>query len=106
MGPYIRDTVVAFFTDKTYFEGFLQKQIGRVRGFLLGLALAAVTYGDQLTAAVDPAWAPRVKLGGVCLAGLSVMLRAGDKTPENVKALANSLIMPTSPLIVPPGLLP
>jgi len=95
MWPQLRDSVRAFFMDKNYFKASVEKQIGRLRGLLLALALAWGLYSEQLAAAMgDPTMAKKIKLGGVLLAGLAVMLRAGDKTPESVKALAETMGSP------------
>lgn len=89
MWPSLRDGVIRFFTDKAFFEAKMDKQIGRLRGALLMVGAAIAIPGTGLTekieAVVSPEWRPYVGLG---IMGASVMLRAGDRTPANVKALA------------------
>lgn len=85
MWPAIRDGVRDFFFNKAFFQSTIDREIGRLRGLLLGLALASLTYGDQLGAALGPNWANRVKIGGIVLAGLAVMLRAGEKNQPVVE---------------------
>lgn len=89
MWPLIRDGFKAFFTDKAYFGSLWDKWVAKVRGLIMAAGAAVTVYGDQLSASLPPQWAPRVKIAGISLMGISLMLRAGDKTPENVKALAN-----------------
>lgn len=89
MWPTIRDGFKAFFTDKAYFASRWDKWVAKVRGaiMLLGgaIAIPGTGFAEKIQTVVPPKWAPYV---GLALMGASLMLRAGDKTPASVKALA------------------
>lgn len=86
MWPWLRDGFKAFFSDKAFFAAKFDKQVGRIRGLILTAGIAATMYADQLATAINrPDWTEHIKVGSIVLAGLSVMLRAGDKTPAEVK---------------------
>ncbi len=92
MWPSIRDAIVLFFTDKAYFASKWDRWVAKVRGLLMTGGLAATIYSDQLSAAIGrPEWNKRIQVASILLAGMSLMLRAGDKTPAEVKALAASM---------------
>lgn len=92
MWPWFRDGFVRFFTDKKFFAREFDRQVGRVRGLLLTTGLASTMFADQLSAAIGkPEWTLRIKVGSILLAGLSVVIKAGDKTPESVKAMASHI---------------
>lgn len=97
MWPTIRDGFKAFLNDKAFFSAQWDKWVAKVRGFLLAAGVAATVYADKLEAAAPPSLQGKVKIGGVILAGIAVMLRAGDKTPENVKALSEQMASAKSP---------
>lgn len=89
MFPSVFEAFHNFFFNKDYFESLWDKWVAKVRGALLALGAAIALpggLGEQLKQVMTTQHAMYV---GVGIMGLSVMLRAGDKTPENVKALAN-----------------
>jgi hypothetical protein len=82
----------AFLFDEESFVKMSSKLVAKLRGALMLAGLTSVAYSEQLAAYThSPERAEQIKLAGVIVAGLSVMLRAGDKTPEDVKALAKSV---------------
>jgi hypothetical protein len=71
---------------------------GWVRGTIMVAGLSSATFADQLAPLVGtPTAAQRIRLIGCILAGLSVVLRAGEKnpTPEQIRSIANG--PPTPP---------
>lgn len=91
----IKNGFMKFFGDEVYFVSWWDKWVAKVRGMIQAAALAGVAYADQLAAALGPQWATRIKVGSIAAGAFSLMLRAGDKTPENVKTLAATI--PTPP---------
>jgi hypothetical protein len=93
----------SFFFDEEQFVKMSSKLAAKVRGALMLAGLTSVAYSEQIAAyAHNPLRAEQIKLAGVIVAGLSVMLRAGDKTPEGVKDLAAQLTPPGGSAAVPP----
>lgn len=92
MWPTIRDGFKAFFTDKTYFASKWDKWVAKVRGMIMvlggAIAIPGTGFAEKIQSIVPAKWSPFV---GLALMGVSLMLRAGDKTPENVKVLANEI---------------
>lgn len=89
MWPSIRDGIVKFFTDKEYFSAKWDKWVTKVRGLLMTLGMVSAFYSDQLSLAIGkPEWTQRIKVASILLAGASLLLRAGDKTPQEVKDMA------------------
>ena len=87
--------LVAFFWSESDFLKLTSKAVAYVRSTLMVAGLTSVAFAEQIAAYVhNPLLAEKIKLGGVVVAGLAVMLRAGDKTPEAVKALAAPLEQP------------
>lgn len=90
MWPTLRDGFILFFTDKTYFASKWDRWVAKVRAVIMAIGASGAVYGDQISAAY-PQHANKVKLGGIVLMGVALALRAGDKTPANVRALANDI---------------
>lgn len=80
-----------FFTDEAVFDSLWDKWITKIR-FLLMTAGAAVAIPgpvqDAVQRLIPPKYAP---YAGVLVMGLGVWLRAGDKTPENIKILSQGM---------------
>jgi hypothetical protein len=90
MFKWLFDNIRAFLFDDREFVKMGSKLVANLRAALMLAGLTSVAYSEQLAAyASSPQYAEKIKLGGVIVAGLSVWLRAGDKTPEAVKALAD-----------------
>lgn len=85
-----------FFLDPQAFVGYVRAFVG-----VGGLFLA--TYGERIEAGLSPKYAGWVKGAGIVLGGLAFFIRAGDTTPENVKALAKSLTPPEGTAPVSPA---
>lgn len=92
MFPTIIDAIRKFFFDKTYFTGLglWDKIVTKVRAAIMASGAMMAFYSEQLCGQF-PKWCDGVKATGVILMGLSLLLRAGDKTPAEVKALAESM---------------
>jgi hypothetical protein len=86
----IYNFLAAFFFDESEFVKMSSKLVAKVRGVLMIAGLSATALSGEIieSGGLDPKYAGKIKLAGIIVAGLSVMLRAGDKTPESVKALA------------------
>lgn len=74
----------AFLNNEAYF-------IARVRSAVGAVALGGVAFGNDLAEAMGtPSVAKYIKIAAILAGGVSLLMRAGDKTPENVKELANA----------------
>lgn len=82
MWPKIKNSFRKFFYDEAYFTGLWDRWVAKVRGLIMGAGAAVLAYGDKLEASVPPSLQGKVRIGGVCLMGFSLMLRAGDKNPK------------------------
>lgn len=104
MWPWLRDGLKSFFGDKTYFSSGWDRWVTKIRGLLMATGAAVAVYGDQLSASLPPAWGGKVKVGGILLMAVALMLRAGDKTPANIKALSTEIdaVKPGTPIVAPP----
>jgi hypothetical protein len=91
MWPTFRDGLIAFFTDKVYFASKWDKWVAKVRALILGAGAALAFYGPQLEASLPPALVGKVRIAGILVMALALALRAGDKTPTEVKALAQEI---------------
>lgn len=90
MWPSIRDAIKNFFTNKDYFAAKWDKWVAKVRATIMASGAMMAFYSDQLCGQF-PQWCNGVKATGVVLMGLSLLLRAGDKTPQEIKDLAASM---------------
>jgi hypothetical protein len=84
MIPLLKALCYKFFFDPQAFVGWARAGIVAVAG-------AFALYSDQIEAYVGPHWSGRVKVGAIILAALAVRIRAGDKTPENIKVMSASM---------------
>ena len=91
--------------DEDAFIQMSSKLASQIRASLMVAGMSAVSFSDELTEALKkPEWESKVRTAGVIVAGLSLLLRAGDKTPEKVKELAGMIVPePKQPAIVAPG---
>ena len=81
----------ALLFDDSEFVKMGSKAVAHLRATLMLAGLTSVTYSEQIAAyAKSPDMAEKIKLAGVVVAGLAVWLRAGDKTPDDVKALSKT----------------
>jgi hypothetical protein len=91
MWPAIRDSFVRFFMDKRFFQSKWDRWVNKVRATILGLGAAIAIpggFGDSLKEIMPEKY---VVYFGVVLMALGVFLRAGDKTPDNIKVLSNQI---------------
>lgn len=66
------------------------KFIAKVRGVIMLTGAGATAFSKEIitTGALPHHWEPKIKAAGVVVAAMAVMLRAGDKTPPAVVAMA------------------
>jgi len=82
------------FDEEAFIAGG-SKLIAQIRSVIMVAGLSATAFSDDLAEALkEPNWESKIRTAGVIVSGLSVMLRAGDKTPENVKQLASQISPP------------
>jgi len=70
-----------FFLDEQAFWRMSSAVAARVRSLIMVVGLTSVAFSEQI-ASYLPIVANEIKLVGVILSGVSVLLRAGDKTEE------------------------
>jgi len=85
MWPWLRDSWRQFWFDKAYFTGLWDKWVAKVRAVIMAAGASLAFYDDQIEAAAPEALRGKVRLAGVTIMAVSLMLRAGDKTPAEVK---------------------
>ena len=74
-----------FLNNEAYF-------VARVRALVMGLSLGGLAFAKDMGDALgSPAVGKWLKVLAVVCGGIALLMRAGDKTPENVKALAEKL---------------
>lgn len=84
MWPTLKESLHDFLFDKTFF-------VRAMRSFIATMAASGLAFSDQIASAIGaPHAAHVIKVIAIICTGLSLMLGAGDKTPENVKALAQA----------------
>ena len=97
MFRWLFNKVRAFFFDEAQFEKMGSAAVANIRSALMVAGLTSVAFSEQIAAYTDPALQPKIKLAGIVVSGLAMMFRAGDKTPENVKGLADAVRPPAPP---------
>lgn len=92
MWPFVRDGIKKFFNDRDFFAAKWDRWVTKVRALLITGGMVSAFYSDQLSAAIGvPEWTQRIKVISILLAGSSLLLRAGDKTPQEVKDMATQM---------------
>lgn len=88
---------------REFWDNFLNNEsyfIARVRALVMFFALSGLTFGHDLADALgSPKVEKYIKIVSVVCGGISLLMRAGDKTPENVKELANTMTPPDVPKV-------
>lgn len=83
---------------RAFWDQFLNNEaffIARVRALVMFFALSGLTFGHDLAESLGwPGVERYVKVLAVVCGGISLLMRAGDKTPENVKELADRITPP------------
>jgi hypothetical protein len=78
-----------------FWDNFLNNEayfIARTRSLVFVVAASGMTFGHDLAEAMDvPHIEKYIKVAAVLCGGLALLMRAGDKTPENVKQLADKV---------------
>lgn len=82
MWPFFKNLVTKALYDEQAF-------IGWIRGAVLAGSATIVGFMGDIQSTFGNVWATRAKVAAVLLGLAAGMIRAGDKTPDNVKALAN-----------------
>lgn len=80
-----------FFTDEATFDSLWDKWVTRVRLLLMSAGAAVAVPGpiqDFVQKLIPPKYAP---YAGVLTMGFSVLFRAGDRTPANIRALSQEM---------------
>ena len=82
MIPALRKFLHSLLFDETAFVRW-------VRAFILTVGASGLAYADQIASIIGaPTAVERVKKAAVVCMGLSILIGAGDKTPEAVKQMA------------------
>lgn len=80
-----------------------QAFIGWARGLILAIAAGGLAFAHELgDLLASPVLEQRIKVAAVLCGFVGGMIRAGDKTPANVRALANN-IAPETTASAPPA---
>jgi hypothetical protein len=82
MNKFFANFWFRFRNDEAYF-------IGCIRSLIMTVALNGIVFGHDLAEALGaPAVERYIKVASIVCGGVSLFLKAGDKTPESVKRLA------------------
>jgi hypothetical protein len=79
---WIYNKLRAFLFDEQQFERMGGAAVANIRAALMAAGLSSVAFSEQIAALIQtPEHAAKIKLGGVLVAGIAMMFRAGEKNP-------------------------